>query len=292
MTINVEDIEKLFSQNKFDDISNILLPLVNHPEKTNIPLWNIFYLIGQSYRFKEDLHNAVVYLGKSVDELEDPLKQTIDAKKKYASVYHALGIAHQLLGNYDESIKASSTAIDLDDEQPSHWNSFAITQRLMKQYDKSEKNNESALKIYFRNIVDKFNNSKNSIYYPFENLSNKVQLHVKYSMDAAMYLAVKNGFDTIAMPNGKLAEKFTNDKETRSLYWSEQISKEKNQKDFLIMPNYFNTIFKIISNDILYINLIGNKGTVLMLQNKKDHEKYLYESNLLKSFYEKPIKKN
>ena len=292
MTINVEDIEKLFSQKKFEDVSNILLPLVHHPEKTNIPLWNIFYLIGQSYRFKEDLHNAVVYLGKSVDELEDPLKKTIEIKKEYAGVYKALGIAHQLLGNYDESIKALSTSIDLDDKSPSHWNSLAITQRLMKQYDKSEKNNESALKIYFRNIVDKFNNSKNSIYYPFENLSNKVQLHVKYSMDAAMYLAVKNGFDTIAMPNGKLAEKFTNDKETRSLYWSEQISKEKNQKDFLIMPNYFNTIFKIISNDFLYINLIGNKGTVLMLQNKKDHEKYLYESNLLKSFYEKPIKKN
>lgn len=284
MTINVKDIEKLFSQKKFDDISNILLPLVNHPEKTNIPLWNIFYLIGQSYRFKEDLHNAVVYLGKSVDELEDPLKQTIDIKKEYAGVYKALGIAHQLLGNYDESIKALSTSIDLDDKSPSHWNSLAITQRLMNQYDKSEKNNESALKIYFRNIVDKFNNSKNSIYYPFENLSNKVQLHIKYSMDAAMYLAVKNGFDTIAMPNEKLAEKFTNDKETRSLYWSEQITKEKNQKDFLIMPNYFNTIFKIISNDILYINLIGNKGTVLMLQDKKEHEKYLYESNLLKSY--------
>ena len=227
MTINVEDIEKLFSQKKFEDVSNILLPLVHHPEKTNIPLWNIFYLIGQSYRFKEDLHNAVVYLGKSVDELEDPLKKTIDIKKEYAGVYKALGIAHQLLGNYDESIKALSTSIDLDDKSPSHWNSLAITQRLMKQYDKSEKNNESALKIYFRNIVDKFNNSKNSIYYPFENLSNKVQLHVKYSMDAALYLAVKKGFDSISMPNGSLADKFANDKETRSLYWSEQTFKEK-----------------------------------------------------------------
>ena len=40
---------------------------VDNNKTTDIPLWNIYYWVGQSYRFKEDFKNASWYLKKSVE---------------------------------------------------------------------------------------------------------------------------------------------------------------------------------------------------------------------------------
>ena len=154
----IEEIEKFFIEKNFDKVIEKLLPLVQNVDNnktTNIPLWNIYFLVGQAYRCKEDFKNASKYLKKSVENHEH-----------FANL-KALGIICQKKGEYNEAIKLHSRSLDLDDTQPMSWNSLAYTQKYMKQYDKAEKNYETSIKVHLRNIVKSLHNSKNSVYYPF-----------------------------------------------------------------------------------------------------------------------------
>ena len=65
--LSIKEIEKTFNNKEFDEVIEKLLPLVKNVDnnkQTDIPLWNIYYLIGQSYRFKKDFKNASWYLKK------------------------------------------------------------------------------------------------------------------------------------------------------------------------------------------------------------------------------------
>ena len=81
--ISIEEIEKIFNEKKFDELIEKLLPIIqnvdNNNKTTDIPLWNIYYLVGQSYRYKEDFKNALLYLTKSVETFENFLKLSHDA---------------------------------------------------------------------------------------------------------------------------------------------------------------------------------------------------------------------
>ena len=157
--LSIKEIEKTFNNKEFDEVIEKLLPLVKNVDnnkQTDIPLWNIYYLIGQSYRFKKDFKNASWYLKKSVKTFEN------------FSNLKALGIVCHQIGEYNEAIKLHSRSLDLDDTQPLSWNSLAYTQKYMKQYDKAEKNYETGIKVHLRNIVKQLNNSINSVFYPFD----------------------------------------------------------------------------------------------------------------------------
>ena len=274
--ILIDEIEKIFNDKKFSEVIEKLLPLIKSTEnnkQTNIPMWNIYYLIGQSYRFKEDYKNASSYLKKSIETFENP------------SNLKALGIVYHQVGSYNEAIKLHTKSLGLDDTQPSTWNSIGVSQKYLKQYDKAEKNYETAINIYSRNIVKSLTNSKNSIFYPHIDIMSKAQLFVKYALEAAIFLSLKKNFNSIAIPNGAAAETMVADESRKSLYWSEQIIKD--DKTFLVMPNFFNTFFNKLIKNNTYFLLIGNKAEVLELQGKKDEtKKYWTEAYLFKFLFE------
>ena len=275
--ILIDEIEKIFNDKKFNEVIEKLLPLIKSTEnnkQTNIPMWNIYYLIGQSYRFKEDYKDASSYLKKSVETFENP------------SNLKALGIVYHQIGSYNEAIKLHTKSLGLDDTQPSTWNSIGVSQKYLKQYDKAEKNYETAINVHLRNIVKSLNNSKNSVFYPHSDDMFKAPLFTKYAMDAATFLTVKKNYDSISYPSGAAAEAITVDESRKSLYWSEQITKD-GKKTFLIMPNFFNTFFYSLFKNKTYFMLIGNKAEVLELQGKEDEtKKYWTEANLFKSLFE------
>ena len=274
--ILIEEIEKIFNDKKFNEVIEKLLPLIKSTEnnkQTDISLWNIYYLIGESYRFKEDYKNATCYLQKSVETIEN------------SSNLKALGIVYHQVGSYNEAIKLHTKSLDLDDTQPLVWNSIAYSQKFLKQYDKAEKNYETAINVYSRNIVKSLTNSKNSIFYPHIDIMSEAQLFVKYALEAAIFLSAKKNFNSISVPNGAAAETMIADETRKSLYWSEQII--KGDKTFVVMPNFFNTFFNKLIKNNTYFLLIGNKAEVLELQGKEDEtKKYWNEAYLFKSLFE------
>ena len=276
--ISIKEIEKTFNNKEFDEVIEKLLPLVKNVDnnkQTDIPLWNIYYLIGQSYRFKKDFKNASWYLKKSVKTFEN------------FSNLKALGIVCHQIGEYNEAIKLHSRSLDLDDTNPLTWNSLAYTQKYMKQYDKAEKNYETGIKVHLRNIVKSLTNSKNSIFYPHIDIMSKAQLFAKYALEAAIFLSVKKNFGSIAVPNGAAAETIVADESRKSLYWSEQIIKD--EKTFVVMPNFFNTFFNKLIKNNTYFLLIGNKAEALELQGKEEAKKYWTEAKLFKSLVENSL---
>jgi len=278
--LSIKEIEKTFNNKEFDEVIEKLSPLVKNVDnnkQTDIPLWNIYYLIGQSYRFKKDFKNASWYLKKSVKTFEN------------FSNLKALGIVCHQIGEYNEAIKLHSRSLDLDDTQPLSWNSLAYTQKYMKQYDKAEKNYETGIKVHLRNIVKSLNNSRNSVFYPFNKVVFQAPLFAEYALDAAIYLTVKKNYNSISVPKGAAAETIVKDEAKKSLYWSEMYTKD-GKKIFVVMPNFFNTFFNKLLKDQTYFMLIGNKAEVLELQGKEEAKKYWTEAKLFKSLFENSYK--
>jgi hypothetical protein len=89
----------------------------------------------------------------------------------------------------------------------------------------------------------------------------------------------------VSIPSGDAAEAMVKDKTRKSLYWSEQVTKDE-KKTFLVMPNFFNTLFNKLLKDQTYFMLIGNKAEVLELQGKEEAKKYWTEAKLFKSLFE------
>ena len=273
--LSIKEIEKTFNNKEFDEVIEKLSPLVKNVDnnkQTDIPLWNIYYLIGQSYRFKKDFKNASWYLKKSVKTFED------------FSNLKALGIVCHQIGEYNEAIKLHSRSLDLDDTQPLSWNSLAYTQKYMKQYDKAEKNYETGINVHFKNIVKSLNNSRNSVFYPHNEVASQ-PLFAQYALDAAIYLTVKKNYNSISVPNAAAAEAINKDETRKSLYWSIHTTKD-GEKTFVVMPNFFNTLLHKLLKDETYFLLLGNKAEVLELQGKEEAKKYWAEAKLFKSLFE------
>ena len=271
----IKEIEKKFNNKKFDEVLDRLLPTIKdiNNKQTDIPLWNVYYLIGQSYRYKEDFKNASSYLKKSVETLEN------------FSNLKALGIVYQQMGEYNEAIKLHSKSLDIDDSQPLTWNSLAYTQKYVKQYDKAEKNYETGINVHFKNIVKSLNNSRNSVFYPHNEVASQ-PLFAQYALDAAIYLTVKKNYNSISVPNAAAAEAIIKDETRKSLYWSIYTTKD-GEKTFVVMPNFFNTLLHKLLKDETYFVLLGNKAEVLELQGKEEAKKYWAEAKLFKSLFEK-----
>ena len=273
--ISIEEIEKIFNEKKFDELIEKLLPIVqkvDNNKASDIPLWNVYYIVGQSYRYKEDFKNASWYLKKSVETQEN------------FSNLKALGIICQKKGEYNEAIKLHSRSLDLDDTQPLSWNSLAYTQKYMKLYDKAEKNYETGIKVHLRNIVKSLNNNINSVFYPHNEVAIQ-PLFTQYALDAAIYLTVKKNYNSISVPNAAAAEAIIKDETRKSLYWSIHTTKD-GEKTFVVMPNFFNTLLHKLLKDETYFLLLGNKAEVLELQGKEEAKKYWTEVKLFKSLFE------
>ena len=298
--ISIEEIGKLFDNQNYDEVLKKLLPIAqNINATTDIPMFNVYYLVGKAYRFKKDLNNASHYLKKSIEIQEDFLNSTGSNKFKLEQTHAkllcsnliALGVVYQQMGKYEEAIKLLIKSLEMDDTNPMTWNSLALTQKYMKQYDKAEKNYETGIEIYTKNIVNSLKNSRDAVLYPhpidvIPNNVTEASLWIKYSLYGAIYLSVKKKYDSIGFPTGKAVVEMLKNKTNSSLYWSESIEKN-GKKIFVVRPNYFNTFLVKLSRDTIYYNLIGNKSVVLELQGKEESKKYYAEAQLFRLIFKK-----
>ena len=81
--------------------------------------WNLFYLVGQCYRYQEDFDNAVRWLEKANG-----------ANPRNSQVLLALGIIYQLQERFREAARALKTAIEVEPRNFSAYNSLGLTYRI------------------------------------------------------------------------------------------------------------------------------------------------------------------
>jgi tetratricopeptide (TPR) repeat protein len=112
-----EDAYKLmFEERKFVEGLSILLELI----ETEDVDWNVYYLLGQGYRFVNDFEGSIKFLSKA-----------IELNSNEVPVLHALGVAYQLNNDYDTAIEKFQIAIDIDPTNFSVLNSIGLTFKKM-----------------------------------------------------------------------------------------------------------------------------------------------------------------
>ena len=99
---------------QFSKALNILLGLAETGSD-----WNLFYLIGQCYRYQEDFENAARWLEKANG-----------ANPRISEILLALGIIYQLQERFEEAAQTLTTAIELEPTNFSAYNSLGLTYRI------------------------------------------------------------------------------------------------------------------------------------------------------------------
>lgn len=236
--------------------------------------WNAKYLVGQCYRFLNDYPNAISYL-----------EQALKLSKDQSSVYHALGVAYHLNGDYPAALDALSRGKDLDPENEVFYISYAMTCKAMGEYKKALANLESAKKVLARRVAKAMNNERNNPIYPHHNSS--YGLWEDCAFEGALYLTVRSGIKGVALPSGEVAQDELSTRRHEGLFWVDQ-EDNKGQTTRLFLPNYFNTIFILLTSDSAYFNIIGNMSAVLDLLGRQEEAREHYqEAMYFKSKFER-----
>ena len=99
---------------RFHKALRLLLPLTEIETD-----WNLYYLIGQCYRYLEDLDNAVNWMERARQE-----------NQRESQLLLALGIIYQLQERFDKATKVLKVAIEEEPTNFSAYNSLGLTYRL------------------------------------------------------------------------------------------------------------------------------------------------------------------
>jgi len=118
----LEDLFDLVNSQKYSEAIIHLKEFIKK-DKDN---WNAWHLLGQAYRYLDDLENAIACHEKAYS-----------IKKDHPAVLLALGIAYQLNKNYIGAIKALEEAIRIDKHYTLAYNSLALTYKRLDTLDKS-----------------------------------------------------------------------------------------------------------------------------------------------------------
>jgi tetratricopeptide (TPR) repeat protein len=127
----------MFEDHKFVDGLAILLELIETEEVD----WNVYYLLGQGFRFINDFEDSIKFLSKAIDLNSDD-----------APVFHALGIAYQLNGDYSVAIDQFKEALNLDPTYSFSINSIGLTYRKMGEFDNAMQYYSKAQNLIISNI--------------------------------------------------------------------------------------------------------------------------------------------
>ena len=96
------------------------------------------------------------------------------------------------------------------------------------------------------------------------------QLWMEYAIYAALHLtSITDGIDGVAWPTGAQAIEEERTEKHGALFWVDN-QNEEGENVRLFLPNYFNTFREQLRKDIVYSNLMGNRGTVLDAVGKND----------------------
>lgn len=112
---------------RYSDALPLFLDLVEDDSNDSM----LFYMIGQCYRFTNNIQNAIKFLKKSYE-----------LNPNDANITLALGIGYQLIEEYEKAISFFMKAIKLDDNLTPAYNSLGLTYRKMN-------NIPYALECYF-----------------------------------------------------------------------------------------------------------------------------------------------
>lgn len=251
---------ELIKDQRFREALPLLLRAID-----NDPLqWNAWYMAGQCFRFLNDIDGAIEHLSHAAElEANDP------------SILLALGIAFQLKEQWDDAIKALSSAIDIDADFVLAYNSLALTQKKRGELDKALHNYDAGAKALARRIVKAMRNSRaNPI---LKHRDTVGTLWVEYVGYAALYLAAMSAdIDGMAWPTAQMALEEEQTERHAGLYWTD-ITDDEGKTIRLFLPNYFNTFQEELRRDRTYSDLIGNRGTVLELLGRHDEARQHFD---------------
>jgi tetratricopeptide (TPR) repeat protein len=243
------------------------LPLLQRGIAEDPSDWNLEYLAGQCCRFVGDFDGAVEHLGRA-----SMLAPGV------ASVFLALGIAHQQRSDWDDAIAAFAHAIDIDPDYDLAYNSLALTQKMSGELHKALHNYDAGAKALARQIVKRMRNDRSSrIFKHRETLGHRWE---EYAFYGCTYLAAEAaGVTGVAWPTGAAAFEEERTEHHGGLYWVDRPQGDGTMPR-LFLPNYFNTFRETLRSTPSYANLIGNRGTVLSLLGQDDEAaRHVEEAN-------------
>jgi tetratricopeptide (TPR) repeat protein len=204
------------------------------------------------------------------------LKRSTELEPESAPYWLALGIALQLMEDFEGAVEALRAAIKIDPNYVTAINSLALTRKKMGELDKALDDYDTGVTVLAQTIVKDFNNSRTSPI--FKHVDTRGQLWLGYAFSAALRLAAPEDIKGIAWPTGEQAMKEERTEEHGGLYWV-SLKNKADEDTRLYLPNYFNTFREALRGNSLYTNLIGNRGTVLeMLGRQREAEEHFSEA--------------
>ena len=257
----------LLDQHKYSEAVLLLLQALDDGEDDE----NLYYLIGQCYRFINNYAMAIYYLKIAVD-----MSSSIHN-------FMALGIVFQLDKQYSQSIKILKLAIEKDPNHLLAYNSLALTYKRIGKYTKAIDLYDTALNIMADHIIMKMNNSQTSKI--IEGTYDDKNLWVEYALNTSMRYTIKSNIQSIGFPTGETATREEEEHTNAGLYWKDKTDKD-GKITRIFLPNYLNSFREILTDTVTYANFIADRGLILNLMgNEVQGNLHLKEGQLFLTEY-------
>ena len=222
--------------------------------------WSLLYMAGQCARFTNDVPLAVRCLKRAAQ-----LNQT------EPQLFLALGIAHQLSGQFRESEDALRKALELDADMESAYNSLGITQKKMGELDLATHNLEEGLRALSRRIARTMSNQRESSILPHPGVLGT--RWTQLAINGGTYICARQtDISRFAWPTGEQAIQEARTKAHAGLFWIDSVD-ASGSKTRLFLPNFFNTFCACLRKEQIYVNILQNLGTVLDLRGEHSEAK-------------------
>ena len=232
---------------------------------------NLFYLIGQCYRYLDQYSQATYYL-----EIASNMNPS-------APYLLSLGIALQLDKEYDQAIEVFENAIKTDKNYLLPYNSLALTYKRKGEYQKAADIYENVLKIMGYQIIFDMKNYRETVFIASNFFENN--LWFEYAITAAIYFSQADDIGSIRFPTEESAEKEEREHNYEGLYWIDE-EDDEGKISRLFLPNYFNTYQMILASDSIYASFMGDRGQILkLLGENEDAQKHLIEADEFMQLY-------
>ena len=203
-------------------------------------------------------------IGNTVKALDHLIEAARLNDKPYPPMLNALAIAHQSQGQYAEALNALRTALEADPGHIPSMNTLAFTQKLRGEPEKSAANYDIVLRTLAHHMALEMSNSEDNPIYKYQEWESTHKAWTTYAMQAAMFLATRDGIDSVTWPPGKSAVREEETEEHKGLLWQD-IADHEGKSLRLHLPNFFTTFREMIILDPLYAELISDRGDVLRL---------------------------
>lgn len=217
--------------------------------ETQPALAQAWYLLGQCQRFSGDLDSSIFSLSNAVRL--DPSQE---------SYFLALGIAYQLVENFEESLIAFRRAHAIKPNYVEAYNSAAFTLKRMGNLEKSAEIYDAALDALTLECISKQPNAHSGRIYGFRQMHGG--LWMNFLSKAMLFLCAQDDIGSLRWPTGKAAALEYETHENGGLLWKD-VKLEGGETSRVLMPNLFDCVRESFIADRRYSVILGNKSLVL-----------------------------